>query len=146
MAIYECPRPGCPQEYRYTDKIAPKIGPPVIPCDECQTPILIGQHNEWDFISTVGKVGYLLYLLFPSFVYGLLGLVISAFMLSSAPDSNSYLLIIPLVGCLAPALFIYFIKFPRDVKESRKRLANKEYIEFLKRAGFFKSQSNHAGH
>jgi len=135
MAFYKCPTPTCRSGFDYTGRIAPKIAPPFLICEDCKTPVIIPQHTEWDFKSNIQKTGYLLYLLYPSAVFGSMLVCLSAFIVASEVATKSYLAIFPILGGLAPALYIYFIKFPKDVRKSRERITDKTYIEQLKRAG-----------
>ena len=114
------------------------IGTPFKVCSKCGTYILDKDENEWELKDIFEKIGFLFILFWTSFLYGLAGpLILQALVeleLISIQNDSEYFLY-SWGACSMLLLFWLSYKLFCDVKESSKRMKDKEYRITLRKLG-----------
>lgn len=144
--IVRCP--GCMKIYS-SGIYREKTGTPLARCAFCLEPFIDKSVNEWELRGTFGKIFYVLFLLADVAVTGMLSAMIitlivllpdiifktsfSHFMLNDA----SYFIYL-IILCAAINLVRVVVRENRDLKNSRERMADKNYRQILKTAGLLK--------
>ena len=121
------------------------IGHPFVECKACGTMVKLSHIEEWDMKDVVDKFGFILIHigtnLFIS-VVGLVGVLIYyQFILDldiSSGERTDKFWLIALASYLLTLIIVSFISTPRlikEVRQSRKRTKESDYIEKLSRLG-----------
>jgi hypothetical protein len=142
MVIKSCPK--CGNIYDSSDSKG--IGKPFLICSDCQCLIIDTDITEWDLKSGIGKLGYILICGWTSLCYGIAVPLAAAFGLAKLfgfeISDISLLIYLCVVGVLCFLVLIYF-RNSTDIRESKERMKDPHYRDFLIRIGLLR-ESNRA--
>ena len=139
MNIYKCS--NCGEVYTQGGTGRPMIGKPFVECEVCKAPIRLARINEWDLREPSEKLGYIVYLLYITMMFGaVVGVLFAGLGMAAGIKSDALVILLIFIGVFGVALIVN-ITFRSNIRKSRERLGDPTYRLQLRQIGLLRDIS-----